>query len=59
MKKIMLLLSSVLMFNISTIEKEYNIPRGQFTEEKKDGENEMLFPTGVYFPGGIEDEELP
>ncbi|SFC33982.1 hypothetical protein SAMN04488102_10555 [Alkalibacterium subtropicum] len=59
MKKIMVLSTSVLMFNISTIEKEYNIPRDQFTEEKKEGENEMIFPTGVFFPGGIEDEELP
>ncbi|OJF92143.1 hypothetical protein [Alkalibacterium sp. 20] len=59
MKKIMLLSTSVLMFNISTIEKEYNIPRDQFTEEKKDGENEKIFPTGVFFPGGIEDEEVP
>lgn len=55
----MLLSISVLMFNIFTIEKEYNIPRDQITEENKDGEREMFYPTGVYFPGGIEDEELP
>lgn len=59
MKRIMLLSISVLMFNIFTIEKEYNIPRDQITEENKDGEREMFYPTGVYFPGGIEDEELP
>lgn len=59
MKKILFLLSSILMFNVSVVEKEYNIPRDQIVGANNNTENKTIFPTGVLLPGDIEDEELP
>lgn len=50
------------MLTIFTLEKGDIISRDQpafITESKENRENEMFYPTGVIFPGDIEDEEIP
>lgn len=62
MKKILILSTSTLMLTIFTLEKGDIISRDQpafITESKENRENEMFYPTGVIFPGDIEDEEIP